>query len=272
MKRILRIAIDGPSGSGKGTISRGLASRLGFHFLDSGALYRLTALSALNARCDTRDAGACASLAKDLDVDFLVPDSGPGEPVILLDGEDVTRDLRAETTGNAASLLAAYGEVRQALLARQRAFRRAPGLVADGRDMGTVVFPDAQLKIFLTASPEERAKRRYKQLMTKGLGVSLADLVEEIAERDRRDAERSVAPLEPAPDAQRAVGVDVPGEVDPELGLLPNLARIRLVGPVEGLAVPLSGHPKHGLSKAEPLPRVGFVGMGVMTLGGDPHW
>ena len=195
------VAIDGPSGSGKGTISRGLASRLGFRFLDSGALYRLAALSALRAGCDTRSPDACASLARKLDVEFRAPDDGAAEPIILLDGQDVTRELRTETTGKAASMLAAYAQVREALLARQRAFRRAPGLVADGRDMGTVVFPDAQAKIFLTASPVERAQRRYKQLMAKGLSVSLADLVEEIAERDRRDAERSVAPLRPALDA-----------------------------------------------------------------------
>jgi len=195
------VTIDGPGGSGKGTISRGLAKDLGFHFLDSGALYRLTALSILEKGIDTEDPNACADAAIALDARFELDDEHAVDPAIMLEGRDVTTILRIEKTGNVASLVATYGPVREALLARQRAFRRSPGLVADGRDMGTVVFPNAKAKIFLTASAEERAERRYKQLIGKGLGVSLADLVEEIAERDRRDTERAVAPLRPAPDA-----------------------------------------------------------------------
>lgn len=195
------VTIDGPSGSGKGTISRALASDLGFHFLDSGALYRLTALKILQEGIEPSDQQACTEAAAALHVDFQSGDDLTAEPVILLEGRDVTTKLRTEKTGNVASVIAVVRSVREALLARQRGFRRAPGLVADGRDMGTVVFPDAEAKIFLTASAEERARRRYKQLIGKGLSVSLADLVEEIDERDRRDAERSIAPLRAAPDA-----------------------------------------------------------------------
>lgn len=194
------IAIDGPSGSGKGTIARRVADALGFHLLDSGALYRLTALAAEKAGLALDDAEAVAKVAAELDVVF---ESNPdGSECILLGGVDITHDVRRESTGAGASVVAAIPEVREALLARQRAFRRAPGLVADGRDMGTFVFTSAALKIFLTASAEERAKRRHKQLKDKGMNVSLAALSRDIEDRDRRDSERSVAPLRPADDAR----------------------------------------------------------------------
>jgi cytidylate kinase len=193
------IAIDGPSGSGKGTVCRIIAERLGWHLLDSGALYRLTALAGAARGLDPADEPAHARLAAALDVRFEVDERG-GERV-LLDGRDVTQQLRAETTGNMASVVAAMPSVRAALLGRQRAFAAPPGLVADGRDMGTVVFPAAGLKVFLTASAEERARRRYNQLKEKGLAANLAGLSQEILERDRRDSARSVAPLRPATDA-----------------------------------------------------------------------
>lgn len=185
------ITIDGPSGSGKGTISHRLAHRLGWHFLDSGAIYRVAGLRVARAGQALDELGAVTKLIENMDVTFS------GE-YVFLDGEDVTEAIRTETAGNMASKVAAVPEVRAALLARQRAFARDPGLVADGRDMGTVVFPRAQLKVFLTASPEERARRRYKQLKEKGLDVSLADLAGEIRERDERDRNRSVAPLKAA--------------------------------------------------------------------------
>ncbi len=192
------VTVDGPSGSGKGTISRALARRLGWHLLDSGALYRVTALAAERAGVDLGDGAAVARIAAGLDVQF----SDGGQERVLLGGEDVTEELRTERCGEAASKVAAAPEVRQALLDRQRAFAVLPGLVADGRDMGTGVFPDALLKIFLTASPEERARRRHKQLMEKGIDVNLSDLSREIAQRDERDATRPVAPLAPAADAR----------------------------------------------------------------------
>ena len=193
------IAIDGPSGSGKGTVCRIIAERLGWHLLDSGALYRLTALAGAARGLDPADEPGHATVTARLDVRFEVDDTG-GERV-LLDGRDVTRELRAEVTGNMASVVAVMPSVRAALLARQRAFAERPGLVADGRDMGTVVFPSAGLKVFLTASAEERARRRYNQLKEKGLAANLAGLSQEILERDRRDSARSVAPLRPAADA-----------------------------------------------------------------------
>ncbi len=194
------VAIDGPSGSGKGTIARRVAATLGWHLLDSGALYRLVGLDAGRKGISLDDELALAELASNLDVQFS---SDPaGDEQIVLNGEDVTAAVRTEDAGTGASAVAALQAVRDALLGRQRAFRRAPGLVADGRDMGTQVFTDAALKVFLTASPEERAKRRHKQLMDKGIDVSLAAVSRDIADRDRRDSERSVAPLRPAEDAR----------------------------------------------------------------------
>lgn len=193
------ITIDGPSGSGKGTISALIARGLGWHMLDSGALYRLVALAAKTHAISLEDTGSLATLARHLDVEFRA--RGNNETGIFLEGEEVSAEIRTEEAGNAASRVAAIPEVRQALLERQRAFLEAPGLIADGRDMGTVVFPSAPLKIYLTASPEERAKRRYKQLKEKGMSVNLSALSREIAERDERDASRPVAPLRPAEDA-----------------------------------------------------------------------
>jgi cytidylate kinase len=194
------VTIDGPSGSGKGTIARAVAKYAGWHLLDSGALYRLVALAGAQNGLDPNDITGHAKLAGTMNVAF---GTGPdGGEMVTLDGMDVTAELRSETTGAGASRVAAWPEVRKALLARQHAFALPPGLVADGRDMGTVVFPHADLKIFLTASPEERARRRYKQLKDKGSDVSLAALSREIAERDARDSTRAVAPLKPAPDAE----------------------------------------------------------------------
>lgn len=194
------ITVDGPGGSGKGTLSGMLAARLGWHLLDSGALYRLLAFAAQKRGTDLADEQALVELAANLDVQFIADAEG-GEQRIMLEGDDVSRSIRTETVGAGASRVAALPAVRQALLARQQAFREAPGLVADGRDMGTVVFPDAQLKIFLTASPEIRAERRYRQLLEKGETASLAGLLDEINARDERDMNRSVAPLRPAEDA-----------------------------------------------------------------------
>ncbi len=194
------IAIDGPSGSGKGTIAHRVAQALGWHLLDSGALYRLVALSAVKAGIPLDDARRLAVVAGALDVRFDSYEDGSER--IWLAGEDVTRQVRTEETGAGASAVAQIPAVRDALLARQRAFQQPPGLVADGRDMGTHVFADAALKIFLTASAEERARRRHKQLKDKGMDVSLAALSRDIEDRDRRDSERSVAPLRPAEDAR----------------------------------------------------------------------
>ncbi len=194
------IAIDGPSGSGKGTVARRVADALGYHLLDSGALYRLVALAAEDACVSLQNADKLAELARNLDVRF--DSNAEGDEQVWLGGEDVTQRLRTEQTGAGASTVAQIPAVRAALFERQRAFCRPPGLVADGRDMGTQVFPDAPLKIYLTASAEERAKRRHKQLKDKGLDVSLAALSRDIEERDRRDSERTVAPLRPALDAR----------------------------------------------------------------------
>ncbi|HZH55933.1 MAG TPA: (d)CMP kinase [Burkholderiaceae bacterium] len=188
------ITIDGPTASGKGTIASLVADRLGWAVLDSGALYRLTALSVLRSGVNANDVDAVAQLARTLNVTF------DGER-ILLDGEDVAQAIRKEDVGNLASRIAAYQPVREALLQRQRDFRQAPGLVADGRDMGTVVFPDAPLKIFLVADVRARAERRYKQLMEKGFSVKLTDLLEDMQARDARDAGRANAPLVAAADA-----------------------------------------------------------------------
>jgi len=190
------VAIDGPSGSGKGTVCTLLARRLGWHLLDSGALYRLVALAGARAGLDRADAPGHAALAGRMQVEFAHDGEG-----VLLAGEDVGAAIRTEAAGAGASRVAAWPAVRAALIERQRAFARPPGLIADGRDMGTVIFPSAALKIFLTASADERARRRYNQLKEKDSGVSLAALSLEIAERDRRDATRSVAPLVPAADA-----------------------------------------------------------------------
>ena len=194
------IAIDGPSGSGKGTIARRVAEALGYHLLDSGALYRLTALSAVRRGVALDDEDGLVEVARTLDARFDSDEAG-GER-IRLEGDDVSVEIRTEEAGRGASTVAAIPVVRQALLERQRAFQRPPGLVADGRDMGTQVFPSAAVKIFLTASAEERARRRHKQLKDKGLDVSLAALSRDIEDRDRRDSERSVAPLRPAEDAR----------------------------------------------------------------------
>ncbi|MDH3373645.1 MAG: (d)CMP kinase [Gammaproteobacteria bacterium] len=194
------IAIDGPSGSGKGTIARQVANELGWHLLDSGALYRLVALAAERDGIAFDDVEALAELAAGLDIRFGSDEFG--EEQIWLGGRDVTLKIRTEEAGSGASAVAALQPVRDALLRLQRGFRKAPGLVADGRDMGTHVFEDAGLKVFLTATPQERAKRRHKQLKDKGIDVSLAALSRDIEERDRRDSERSVAPLRPAPDAR----------------------------------------------------------------------
>lgn len=193
------LAIDGPSGSGKGTISQLLAQRYQWHYLDSGALYRLVALAALDAGVAAEDAPALVNLARDLNVSFVLQPGAIAK--VLLAGKEVGDRLRTEETGNLASRIASAPEVRAALLDRQRQFQQPPGLVADGRDMGTVVFPDAVLKIFLTANPEIRAKRRHKQLKEKGFDVNLSRLLGEIRDRDARDAERSASPLKPADDA-----------------------------------------------------------------------
>jgi cytidylate kinase len=195
------LTIDGPSGSGKGTVSRRVAEQLGWHLLDSGALYRLVALAGQRAGLEPGDESAHAALAVSLQVQFGQDAQGHEQVQLGSDHQDVASQIRTETAGQGASRVAAFPAVRQALLRRQRQFARNPGLVADGRDMGTVVFPEAALKIFLTASPEERARRRHKQLKDKGSGANLAALSLEIAERDRRDSTRSVSPLVPAAEA-----------------------------------------------------------------------
>lgn len=188
------IAIDGPSASGKGTVAQAVAGALGFHYLNSGALYRTVAQAALESGADLESELILSNIALNLKAKFSL-DS------VELGGRDVSLAIRSETVGTVASRIAAFPEVRKALLQRQRAFRRAPGLVADGRDMGTVVFPDAALKIYLTATPEERAERRYKQLMAKGMGASMAALLQDIRERDARDGTRAASPLRMAADA-----------------------------------------------------------------------
>ncbi|QFT54339.1 (d)CMP kinase [Microbulbifer sp. THAF38] len=192
------VTIDGPSGSGKGTIAKLLADRLGFALLDSGALYRAAALAALEKEVDLADEEALTQVAKDLDVRFPISD---GRLQVLLEGREVSHEIRMERVSMAASTVAAIPGVRAALLQRQRDFRLQPGLVADGRDMGTTVFPDAPVKVYLTASAEERARRREAQLREKGVSVSLRDLLEDIRARDAQDMNRKASPLAPAEDA-----------------------------------------------------------------------
>lgn len=192
------ITIDGPSGAGKGTVCRLLAQKLGWEILDSGAIYRVLALAAIHHQIEPSDEESLLPLAAHLDVQFVPDESGSK---IVLEGEEVTRAIRTEEVGGVASQIAALPRVREALLRRQRAFRQLPGLIADGRDMGTIVFPDAFVKVFLTASAEERANRRYLELKEKGHDVKIADLLTEIQARDDRDMNRSVAPMVPADDA-----------------------------------------------------------------------
>ncbi len=199
-KQVPVVTLDGPGGAGKGTISYLLARELGWHLLDSGAMYRVLALAALNHGLSLEDEKSLGQLAEVLDVEFRPAADSPVCEVFL-EGQNVSNDIRTEAAGNNASIVAALPAVRAGLLARQKAFQSEPGLIADGRDMGTVVFPLAPVKIFLTASAEERASRRYKQLKEKGFDVSLRDLLYEIKERDDRDANRSVSPLKPADDA-----------------------------------------------------------------------
>ena len=219
------IAIDGPVGSGKGTVSHRVAAELGFLLLDSGALYRVLALAARERRVALDDAGSLARLAGSLDIAFSPGDAA--NPVrTLLDGADVTGEIRTEQCGNDASRVSSCPEVRDALLVRQQGFRRPPGLVADGRDMGSVVFPDAPVKVFLAATPRARAERRHKQLMVKGIDVSVTRLFREMAERDKRDRERAVAPLKPAEDA---VVVDTTGlDIDTVVARVLEIARFRM--------------------------------------------
>lgn len=218
------LTIDGPSGAGKGTVSRIVAVRLGWHYLDSGALYRAVGVAASWANLDISDPAALVRCAFDTVVQFQ--ESAGGGLHVLVNGSEATDELRLETTGAVASAIAAFPEVRAALKERQRAFRRPPGLVADGRDMGTVIFPDAPYKVFLTASADERAERRYKQLKEKGVSVTLDGLLREILARDARDAQRVVAPLRPAEDAVLidTTGLDIAQVVEQVLALLPASA------------------------------------------------
>jgi len=217
------IAIDGPAASGKGTIAQGVARALGFHYLDSGSLYRLVALKALQAGTALDDEPGLARVAETLNSGFV-------DGRTLLDGVDVGSAIHTEAVATAASRVAVVAGVRRALLGRQRAFRRPPGLVADGRDMGTVVFPDAALKVYITASPEERAGRRYKQLIEKGNSVTLESLLRDIRERDARDSSRAAAPLKPAADA---IILDTTG-LSIEAGVAFVLARYRELGSEHG--------------------------------------
>ncbi|NOQ77470.1 MAG: (d)CMP kinase [Methylococcaceae bacterium] len=191
------LTIDGPSGAGKGTVSRSIAKKLGWHYLDSGSIYRSLAIAVLDKGIDLEDIAEVAQVAKNLLLEFECGD----ELLVKLDGVDITARLPSEATGNTASIIAAYPDVRAVLLQKQKDFRQAPGLIADGRDMGTVVFPEAENKVFLTASAEERASRRYKQLKEKGIDANLAQITKEIEARDRRDQDRAAAPLKAADDA-----------------------------------------------------------------------
>ena len=220
------LTIDGPSGSGKGTVGQLLAQRLGWHFLDSGALYRALGVAANRAEVDLGDKPALARLAMAMDIRFL-PKIGGDVVDVLLNGEEVGDRLRTEESGRRASILAAIPEVRAALLQKQHSFRQPPGLVADGRDMGSTVFPDAILKVYLTANPEVRAERRYKQLKDKGFDVNLRRLLDEIRERDARDAGREASPLKPASDAciLDTSQLDISGVVEHVYGLLQERQR-----------------------------------------------
>jgi len=215
------LTIDGPSGSGKGTVGQLLAQRLGWHFLDSGALYRALGVAANRAEVDLGDKPALARLAMTMDIHFR-PRSGGDVVDVLLNGEEVGDRLRTEESGRRASILAAIPEVRLALLQKQHSFRQPPGLVADGRDMGSAVFPDAILKVYLTATPQVRAERRYKQLKDKGFDVNLRRLLDEIRERDARDTGREASPLKPANDAciLDTSQLDISGVVERVYGLL----------------------------------------------------
>lgn len=221
MSAVPVIAIDGPAASGKGTVARRLAEVLGFHYLESGALYRLVALDSLRRGIGQDDEPALAAIAAGLDARF------EGESV-LLGGVEVGEALRSEEIGNRASAVAGFGALREALLARQRAYRQAPGLVCEGRDMGTVVFPDAGLKVFYVASVAVRAERRYKQLKDKGIDANLSALSRDLAERDARDASRSVAPLVPASDAVQLDSSDL--SVEEVVAILLRWYRERTVG------------------------------------------
>ena len=224
-KTVPVLTIDGPSGSGKGTISRLVATRIGWHYLDSGALYRAVGLAAAWEQVDLSDEEAVAACAARADIHFENQADG-GEPHVIVNGKDATHQLRMETAGAAASAIAALPAVRAALVDLQRGYRRAPGLVADGRDMGTVIFPDATTKVFLTASAEERARRRHNQLKEKGVSVTFDGLLREILSRDARDAQRAVAPLKPADDAVLldTTGLSIDEVVDRVLALVPARA------------------------------------------------
>ncbi len=191
------LTIDGPSGAGKGTVSRTVAKKLGWHYLDSGSIYRSLAIAVLDAGVDLEDVAKVVEVAKNIQLEFECGD----ELVVKLNGTDITDRLPTEATGNTASIIAAYPDVRAVLLQKQKDFQQAPGLIADGRDMGTVVFPEASNKVFLTASAEERASRRYKQLKEKGIDANLVQITKEIEARDRRDQDRATAPLKAADDA-----------------------------------------------------------------------
>lgn len=221
-KTVPVLTIDGPSGSGKGTISRHVAQSLGWHYLDSGAIYRAVGLAAAWAQVDLSDAQAVAACASRAQIRFETG-AGAGEPRVIVNGKDATHQLRMETAGAAASAIAALPQVRAALVDLQHGFRKLPGLVADGRDMGTVIFPDARIKVFLTASADERAARRYKQLKDKGVSATLDGLLGEILARDARDANRAVAPLRPASDAVTidTTGLSVDAVVARVLALVP---------------------------------------------------